>query len=106
MKPLQEIYQIFVLFSICSSKKRIGLQWKFFHAFISLFSLIVQIVTFIASFNFVIKYFSIDLTNSICAFYQIAGTGIAIYTIIISHIKCDNLKEIFDIYQSFYNACK
>lgn len=106
MKPLQDSYRIFAFLCICPSEKPIS-RWNFyFNILISILSLSLVFIGLIASSAFVSKYLSINLTNALCACYQIAAGISAIYSFITAFIKRDDLKETFDKFQTFYDTCK
>lgn len=106
MKPLRESYQLFVFFYVCPPDKPICRWLKLINHFLTISCVIVLFMALISSGIFVIKNFSTDLANAICAYYQIAGLISSIYSIITSYIKRADIKKIFDNFQLFYDASK
>lgn len=104
MKPLQEIYKIFVFLCICPSVQPMSHRMKLFFIFMAAFRPTILSISCIASFNFIVKYFSIDLANALCAGYQISGSINAIYSAITAYMKCNDFKEAFNAFQAFYDA--
>lgn len=101
MKPLEENYRVFTLLTICSPAKSISRWKKLFYFFLLISYILIQFILLIASFAFVLKYFSTDLENAICACLQIVASMTAIYSFITAYINCDEFKEIFDNFQIF-----
>lgn len=106
MKPLQKIYQRFVILVICRSHKKINFAIKLCHISISIICLISLTINLIASFVFFKKFVSTELASAICAIFQICGLSIAIYTLITAYIKHHDIKKIFDAFQEFYDESK
>lgn len=107
MEPLQQIYEIFTYLGIYPLNKNPLCRWrKSFQILISLTVFTILLISLISSTVYFIKKFSIDLVNAICAAYQIVGAGTNLYSFIIAHRKRHDLKEIFNEFQTFYDASK
>lgn len=106
MKPLQENNRTFTLLGICSTAKSMD-RWKIlFYIFVSISCPSISFIGLIASSVFFLRNFTTDLANTICVGYEIVAMMIALYSLIIAHIKRDDLKRIFDDFQDFYNTSK
>lgn len=106
MRPLEENYRLFVVLCICPSAKSINCLMKMFNILISISCIFIEFIALIASFAFVLKYFSINLEIAICACYQIGAGFIVIYSLITAFIKRDDFKETFERFQDFYDTSK
>lgn len=106
MKPLQECYKLFELLCICPPDKPLSRWKKHLNDFMSIIGLVSQIISLIASFVFVKKFFSIDLSSAICACFQIAGDITALCSLFIAYIKCYEFQNNFYAFQAFYDASK
>lgn len=104
-KVLQESYHIFVLLCICPPNKSHGKWLKFFSNIVLIFCFSVFLMSFFASWAYII-YHSDNITNLICAFWQISGLCHTIHSVITLYFKRDELKGIFDAVQTFYDASK
>lgn len=106
MKPLQKHYQMFVILCILPFTKSINRWLRLFTTLTSIICLFIEFISFMASLVFVINNFSIDFVNAICAYHQIVGSLIAIFSLLTAYIKRDNLKKTFDDFQTFYDSSK
>lgn len=106
MKSLKENYRIFILLGICSPDKPIKYWMKLIYILISVFCAMVFVANFLSSFIYFERYISNDLADSICVVYQIIGAVIGFYSLVIAHVKRQNIKKIFENVKAFYNACK
>lgn len=106
MKPLQDSYNIFVHLCICPPIKLISRRKKMFNIFLSIFCPTLLIIGLIGSFVYFIRNFRSDLASTICAINQIFGTLIGLYTLFMAHVKRRDIKQMFDNFQTFYDASK
>lgn len=106
MKPLHENYRIFVLLGICPPDKPITHQMRWLNVTILISFPAIMLFMLTGSFVFIVKHILTDLAMAICACFQIGAVGMALYLFITAYVKRNDLKEIFDNYQAFYNTSK
>lgn len=106
MKILQDNNRIFVLLGICPSVETKRRWINIFHILFSVFCLICCLSTLISSLVYFISYLSTDFAEAICTVHQIIGSVTCLYTLVIAHVKCHDLKKLFDNLQAIYNASK
>lgn len=106
MKPLSEIYKTFAMFGICPPIKPISFRIKLLQISILICCITGCFLLLIASAIFIIKNFSTDLTSAISAVFQISGLSNIVYSFILAHIKHDEINDIFDEFQIFYDTSK
>lgn len=106
MKLLQEIYQSFMLLGICPPEQSISHWMTILHIFISVFCACFSLGGLISSTVFCIKHFSIDLESSIYAFSTITSSTMSLYSLIIAHIKRNDIKQMFNDFQTFEKTGK
>lgn len=70
--------------------------------FITLMALFFLFTANVASFWFIFNYMKTDVISSLFAGYQAAALCEALYTLITAYILRDEIQEIFDIFEDFY----
>lgn len=106
MKPLEKNYKTFTLLGICPPAKSISFWMKLQIVIVSILCPTVECIALISSSVFVSNSFSNDLSNAICATFQIAAVVAALNALIMAYIKRNDLHEIFVDFQIFYDARK
>lgn len=106
MKPLKETYWIFGLLSICPLIESMDRWKKMLKIWILILYVAGLFLLLIASLAFVKQSYSTDLTSAISTCFQISGSISTLYSLITAHIKRKVLKNIFDEFQTFYDASK
>lgn len=106
MKPLKQNYKVFVLLGICPSAEPTTSWIKTVHIFLSIFCFTILSSILISSILFCVKNFTSDLPNAIVAVIQIVAAVTSIYSLIIAHFKRDDIKKIFDDFQTIYDESK
>lgn len=106
MKPFKENYRIFALLGFFPSEKR-PIRWKKILklSILIFFATEITILLF-ASAVFALNIFSTDRTSAIAACFQICGLITVQFSLISAYIKRNELKEIFDQFQTFYDTSK
>lgn len=106
MKPLKESYRILAMLGICPPLQPISCCKKLFQNSILILWAIGLFLYFIASLAFLIKSISIDLTSVISTIFQLSAIITALYSLTTAYIKRNELKNMFDAFQIFYDASK
>lgn len=106
MKPMHEINRRFVLLCICPPDKPLNRRTKLFNISFVILNLIIMMYLLFGSMFFCARNFSTDLVHTICAVLQICVAFLGLNSLFTAFIKRSNNKNIFDAYQTFYNASK
>lgn len=106
MKTLKKNYQLFILLNICPPDNTISDRMKLFNRFVSILCPTMVCMAYVVSAGFVAQAFLTDLTNTICAIFQISELTASLYTFLMAHINRKNITEMFNNFETFYNTSK
>lgn len=103
---MNQSYQIFVLLCICSPNANPTKSIRIRNVIFSVIAFVYQLLGLIASCVYIVRYFTTNLANTLCAGYQMSGLLSILYTLSIAYIWRENIQTIFDAFQIFYDECK
>lgn len=105
MGPLEQSYKVFVLLCICAPEWRTNRASQIARISFSIYALVSMIIANIGSIVFVFKYFTIDLSNSLFAIFQIAAVSEATYTYVTALVLRDKIQNIFSAIWDIHKLC-
>lgn len=101
MKPMDQSYQIFVLLCICSPNANPTKSMQIRNVIFAVITFVYQLLGLISSCVYIVRYFTTNLANTLCAGYQMSGLLSILYTLSIAYIWRGKIQAIFDDFQIF-----
>lgn len=106
MQPLERSYRIFTWLCICPPDTSASEWIKLKNILFSILALFFLSTANVSSFAYAIKYFHVDLANSLCATYQLAGLFSTFHALLTAYVVRDDITNTFVAFRNFYNASK
>lgn len=103
MKFLENIYRILVLLYICPNRKSTKRWIKIRNILFLALNVAFGFLSLLWSMAFIVKYFTIDLSNALSAGFQVGATFFVFYTIIVALFLRHDIAKVFDDIQTIYD---